>query len=79
MYLFGVDICICIFLKWCISTWLFESFLWFISILSCLGGRKHQEDRFTVCPALMPSRRDTAFFGVFDGTVGKQRIKGFSN
>ncbi|CDJ44214.1 serine-threonine phosophatase 2C, putative, partial [Eimeria tenella] len=33
-------------------------------------GRKHQEDRFTVCPALIPGRNDAAFFGVFDGTVG---------
>ncbi|XP_026192364.1 probable protein phosphatase 2C 34 [Cyclospora cayetanensis] len=41
-----------------------------ISVETNIGGRKHQEDRFTVCPALLAGRNDVAFFGVFDGTVG---------
>lgn len=41
-----------------------------VSVETDIGGRKHQEDRFTVCPALVARRKDTAFFGVFDGTVG---------
>lgn len=41
-----------------------------ISVYTDIGGRKAQEDRVTVCPALCPGRDDCAFFGVFDGTVG---------
>ncbi|CDJ49322.1 serine-threonine phosophatase 2C, putative [Eimeria brunetti] len=41
-----------------------------VSVETDIGGRKHQEDRFTVCPSLIPGRDDAAFFGVFDGTVG---------
>ncbi|EPR64296.1 serine-threonine phosophatase 2C (PP2C) [Toxoplasma gondii TgCatPRC2] len=40
------------------------------AIFTDIGGRKHQEDRFTLCPQLVPGRDDCAFFGVFDGTVG---------
>lgn len=41
-----------------------------VSIYTDIGGRKHQEDRFTFCPELVKGRDDCAFFGVFDGTVG---------
>ncbi|KAL8434071.1 hypothetical protein Efla_001543 [Eimeria flavescens] len=41
-----------------------------VSVETNIGGRKHQEDRFTVCPRLVEGRDDVAFFGVFDGTVG---------
>ncbi|PHJ16708.1 serine-threonine phosophatase 2c [Cystoisospora suis] len=41
-----------------------------VSIFTDIGGRKHQEDRFTLCPQLVAGRDDCAFFGVFDGTVG---------
>lgn len=41
-----------------------------VSVETNIGGRKHQEDRFTVCPQLVRGRNDVAFFGVFDGTVG---------
>ncbi|KAL8446650.1 hypothetical protein Emag_004657 [Eimeria magna] len=41
-----------------------------VSVETNIGGRKHQEDRFTVCPRLVGNRNDVAFFGVFDGTVG---------
>lgn len=41
-----------------------------VSICSDIGTRAMQEDRFTFCPQLIPGRYDTAFFGVFDGTVG---------
>ncbi|KAL8271471.1 hypothetical protein Esti_004672 [Eimeria stiedai] len=41
-----------------------------VSVETNIGGRKHQEDRFTVCPRLVEGRNDVAFFGVFDGTVG---------
>eukprot|EP00921_Rhytidocystis_pertsovi_P003513 GHVQ01006086.1.p1 GENE.GHVQ01006086.1~~GHVQ01006086.1.p1 ORF type:complete len:293 (+),score=46.16 GHVQ01006086.1:661-1539(+) len=41
-----------------------------LSIHTDIGGRKYQEDRFTFCPTLISGRKDSAFFGVFDGTVG---------
>ena len=36
---------------------------------TAIGGRKAQEDRFTVCPTIGEDS-SSAFFGVFDGTVG---------
>eukprot|EP00922_Rhytidocystis_sp_ex-Travisia-forbesii_P038459 GHVS01057290.1.p1 GENE.GHVS01057290.1~~GHVS01057290.1.p1 ORF type:complete len:349 (+),score=53.40 GHVS01057290.1:215-1261(+) len=41
-----------------------------LSIYTDIGGRKYQEDRFAFSPTLLPNRKDCAFFGVFDGTVG---------
>lgn len=41
-----------------------------LSVFSDIGGRKYQEDRFTFCPTLIRDTNDSAFFGVFDGTVG---------
>ncbi|CEM13816.1 unnamed protein product [Vitrella brassicaformis CCMP3155] len=41
-----------------------------LSVFTTIGGRKYQEDRFTICPNLIEGRDNSAFFGVFDGTVG---------
>lgn len=41
-----------------------------VSISTAIGSRASQEDRFVFCPEVVPGCADTAFFGVFDGTVG---------
>lgn len=41
-----------------------------VSAFSHIGGRKSQEDRFTVAPQLVENEKDCALVGVFDGTVG---------
>jgi protein phosphatase len=45
-----------------------------VSLTQHLGDRRTQEDRFVICPDLVPglpgSDEQEAFFGVFDGTVG---------
>lgn len=39
------------------------------SVSTDIGNRRKQEDRFTICPVLLPGY-PISFFGVFDGTVG---------
>uniref|UniRef100_A0A0G4I7H7 PPM-type phosphatase domain-containing protein n=1 Tax=Chromera velia CCMP2878 TaxID=1169474 RepID=A0A0G4I7H7_9ALVE len=41
-----------------------------VSIATDVGSRKHQEDRCTFAHGLSPADSDSAFFGIFDGTVG---------
>lgn len=41
-----------------------------VSLHTVIGGRKSQEDRFSICPHLIDGETNCCFYGVFDGTVG---------
>ncbi|GIX65194.1 serine-threonine phosophatase 2C [Babesia caballi] len=45
-----------------------------VSAHTDIGHRKTQEDRFVVVPSLGSNGNHVAFFGIFDGTVGRRRF-----